>query len=143
MDKRKRNIRLGMAQLDVTVGDFAGNLDKMLRILDEARCQHVDLVVFPELAICGYPPEDLLLKPQFIERNIRYLDKLVQASNGLSVVVGYVESNSCLYNAAAVINDGRHIGTYRKIFLSNYGVFDEGRYFKQGTECHVYVIGGV
>ena len=136
-------MRLGMAQLDVIVGDFAGNFDKMLRTLGEARRQQVDLVVFPELAICGYPPEDLLLKPQFIERNLQYLDKLVQSSSGLSVVAGYVESDGALYNAAAIINDGKHIGTYRKIFLSNYGVFDEDRYFKHGSECLVYMIGGI
>ncbi|MCL2706900.1 MAG: NAD+ synthase [Dehalococcoidia bacterium] len=142
-NKQSRAIRLGMAQLDVTVGDFAGNLGKMLRILDEARSLKVDLVVFPELAVCGYPPEDLLLKPQFIERNLQYLDKLAQASRELCVVAGHVESCGSLYNAAAVINDGQHIGTYRKIFLSNYGVFDEDRYFKPGSECPVYMIGGV
>ncbi|MCL1886050.1 MAG: NAD+ synthase [Dehalococcoidia bacterium] len=143
MNEQARTLRLGMAQLDVTVGDFSGNLDKMLHVLDEARRLNVGLVVFPELAICGYPPEDLLLKPQFIERNLQYLDKLVQASSGLSVIAGYVESGDYLYNAAAIICDGKHIGTYRKIFLSNYGVFDEDRYFKPGSECPVYVIDGV
>ena len=131
-----------MAQIDTTVGDFAGNLEKMVRILDDARRMGVDLVAFPELAICGYPPEDLLLKPQFIEKNIQYLEKLVQASAGISVVVGFVEARGDLYNAAAIIHNGKHVGTYRKIYLPNYGVFDENRYFKAGRECPVYVIAG-
>ncbi|RJO62473.1 MAG: NAD+ synthase [Dehalococcoidia bacterium] len=142
MDKKPRTLRLGMAQIDTTVGDFAGNLEKMVRILDEARHLKVDLVAFPELAICGYPPEDLLLKPQFIDKNLQYLENLVKASAGLSVVVGFVEQRGDLYNAAAVIHDGKHIGTYRKIYLPNYGVFDENRYFKAGSECPVYVIAG-
>jgi NAD+ synthase (glutamine-hydrolysing) len=131
-----------MAQIDTTVGDFAGNLEKMVRILDEARGLKVDLVAFPELAICGYPPEDLLLKPSFIEKNLQYLDKLVKASVGISVVAGFVEARGDLYNAAAIIHNGKHVGTYRKIYLPNYGVFDENRYFKAGSECPVYVIAG-
>jgi NAD+ synthase (glutamine-hydrolysing) len=142
MDKKPRTLRLGMAQIDATVGDFAGNLDKMLRILDEARSLKVDLVAFPELAICGYPPEDLLLKPQFIDKNLQYLDKLVKASAGLTVVAGFVEQRGDLYNAAAVIHNGKHVGTYRKIYLPNYGVFDENRYFRPGDECPVWVIAG-
>jgi len=143
MDKKPRTLRLGMAQVDVTVGDFAGNLDKMLRILDEARRLKVDLLAFPELAACGYPPEDLLLKPSFIEKNLQTLDKLVKASTGLSVVAGFVEQRGDLYNAAAVIHNGKHVGTYRKIYLPNYGVFDENRYFKAGDECPVYTIAGI
>ena len=142
MDKKPRTLRLGMAQIDTTVGDFAGNLEKMVRILDEARRLSVDLVAFPELAICGYPPEDLLLKPQFIDKNIQYLEKLVKASSGIDVVAGFVEMRGDLYNAAAIIHNGKHVGTYRKIYLPNYGVFDENRYFKAGNECPVYVIAG-
>ena len=143
MDKKPRTLRLGMAQIDTTVGDFVGNLEKMVRILDEARRLGVELVAFPELAICGYPPEDLLLKPQFIEKNLQYLDKLVKASSGLSVVAGFVEARGDLYNAAAIIHNGKHVGTYRKIYLPNYGVFDENRYFKAGNECPIYVIAGI
>ncbi|MCL2140920.1 MAG: NAD+ synthase [Dehalococcoidia bacterium] len=143
MNQKPRIIRLGLAQPDVIVGDFAGNYNKLLRVLDDARRQKVDLTVFPELVICGYPPEDLLLKPQFIERNVQYLNKLVQASVGLDVIAGFVESDTYLYNAAAVIHDGKLIATSRKIFLPNYGVFDEERYFKPGADCSVYVIGGV
>lgn len=144
MESTPRTLRLGMAQIDVTVGDFAGNLDRMLRALDAARKLKVDLLAFPELAICGYPPEDLLMKPQFIQKNLQTLDKLAQASAGITVVAGYVEQcGDGLYNAAAIIHDGRHVGTYRKIMLPNYGVFDEDRYFKAGKECTVYTIGGI
>ena len=143
MDKKPRSLRLGMAQIDVTVGDFAGNLDKMLVVLDQARKLKVDLVAFPELSVCGYPPEDLLLKPQFIDRNLQTLDRLVQASAGLTVIAGFVEQRDGLFNAAAVIHNGKHVSTYRKIYLPNYGVFDENRYFKSGDECPVFNIGGV
>jgi predicted amidohydrolase len=133
-----------MAQIDVTVGDFAGNLDRMLRAVDEARSLGVDLLAFPELAVCGYPPEDLLMKPQFIQKNLQTLDKLVKASSGITVVAGFVDKGSDgLYNAAAVIHNGKHVGTYRKIMLPNYGVIDEDRYFKPGRECTVYTIGGI
>ena len=137
-----RLLRLGMAQINTTVGDFDGNLKKMVGVIEEARALKVDLVTFPELAICGYPPEDLLLKPQFIGKNIEYLNKLVQASVGVTVVAGFVESKDDLYNAAAIIHDGKHIATYRKIYLPNYGVFDENRYFRAGDECPVYEIEG-
>ncbi len=137
-----RALRLGMAQINTMVGDFDGNLKKMVAIIDEARLLNVDLVTFPELAICGYPPEDLLLKPQFIEKNIEYLRKLVQASSGITVVAGFVESREALNNAAAIIHDGKHMGTYRKIYLPNYGVFDENRYFRAGNECPVFEIEG-
>ncbi len=137
-----RSLRLGMAQINTTVGDFDGNLKKMVSIIEQARRMKVDVVTFPELAICGYPPEDLLLKPHFIDKNIEYLNKLVQASAGVTVVAGFVESRDALYNAAAIIHDGKNIGTYRKIYLPNYGVFDENRYFRAGDECPVFEIGG-
>ncbi len=144
MNDKPRKLRLGMSQIDVTVGDFAGNLEKMLRVLDEARKLKVDLLAFPELAICGYPPEDLLMKPQFIQKNLQTLEKLAQASIGIAVVAGFVEQRGTeLYNAAAIMHNGRHAGTYRKIMLPNYGVFDENRYFKPGRECTVYTIGGI
>jgi NAD+ synthase (glutamine-hydrolysing) len=82
MESTPRTLRLGMAQIDVTVGDFAGNLDRMLRVLDEARKLRVDLLAFPEMAVCGYPPEDLLMKPQFIQKNLQTLDKLVPGFGG-------------------------------------------------------------
>ncbi len=138
-----RRLRIGMAQINTTVGDFKGNTQKILQAMTEARSLGVDLLTFPELAICGYPPEDLLLKPQFIEENLRSLDKVIGASSGLTLVVGFVDAEGGIYNAAAVIHEGKLAGVYHKIYLPNYGVFDENRYFQAGREYPVYSIGGV
>jgi NAD+ synthase (glutamine-hydrolysing) len=138
-----RRIRIGMAQINATVGDFAGNQRKILKAIQEARTAGVDLLTFPELAICGYPPEDLLFKPQFIAENLKSLDKVIEASKEVTLVVGFVDADGDIYNAAAIIHDGRLIDTYHKTYLPNYGVFDENRYFRAGNRCPVYVIGGV
>lgn len=138
-----RQIRIGMAQINTTVGDFSGNLGKIKENIAQAKSLGVDLITFPELAICGYPPEDLLFKPQFIRENMNCLDKVVASSAGITVVVGFVDSKEDIYNAAAVINDGKLIGIYHKIYLPNYGVFDENRYFRAGNECAVYMVSGV
>ena len=138
-----RRLRIGMAQINTTVGDFTGNRQKILKAINEARSLSVDLLAFPELAICGYPPEDLLFKPQFIAENLRFLEKVVEASSGISVVVGFVDAREDIYNAAAIIHDGKLASVYHKIFLPNYGVFDENRYFRAGNECLVYVIAGI
>lgn len=138
-----RQLRIGMAQVNATVGDFAGNRNKILKAIDQAKSLGVDLLTFPELAICGYPPEDLLFKPQFIAENLRSLEKVVEASSGISIVIGFVDAKEDIYNAAAVIHDGKLAGVYHKIYLPNYGVFDENRYFRAGTECPVYVIAGI
>jgi NAD+ synthase (glutamine-hydrolysing) len=138
-----RRLRIGMAQINTTVGDFAGNRRKILGAIKKARSLGVDLLAFPEMATCGYPPEDLLFKPQFIAENLRSLDKIVAASSGMSIVVGFVDAKEDIYNAAALIHDGRLAGVYHKIYLPNYGVFDENRYFRAGDECPVYTVGGV
>jgi len=132
-----------MAQVNTTVGDFAGNRQKILKAIDEARTLGVNLITFPELAICGYPPEDLLFKPQFIAENIQSLEKVVKASSGITLVIGFVDAKEDIYNAAAIIHDGKLAGVYHKIYLPNYGVFDENRYFRAGTECPIHVIAGV
>ena len=136
-------LRIGMAQINSTVGDLEGNTRKILETVAEARSLEVDLLTFPELAICGYPPEDLLLKPQFIEENLRFLDQVVEHSSGLTIVVGFVDIKDDIYNAAAVLHDGKLAGIYHKISLPNYGVFDENRYFQAGDECPIYIIKGV
>lgn len=138
-----RRLRIGMAQINTTVGDFAGNRQKILKAINEAKSLDTDLLTFPELAICGYPPEDLLFKPQFIAENLRSLEKVVGASSGLSIVVGFVDAKEDIYNAAAIVHDGKLAGVYHKVFLPNYGVFDENRYFRAGSECPVYVIAGI
>ncbi len=138
-----RRLRIAMAQLNVTVGDFEGNLRKMLKGVERAKEQGADLVTFPELAVCGYPPEDLLFKPHFIAENRRYLGKLAEASAGITVIAGFADGDGAIYNAAAVIHDGKLADVYHKIFLPNYGVFDENRYFRPGDSCPVYTIAGV
>ena len=136
-------LRVGVAQINTTVGDFAGNTGKILAAVEEARALNADVVAFPELAICGYPPEDLLLKPQFIQENRRALEKVAEGSSGITVVVGFVDAEKDTYNAAAVLHDGRLVGIYHKAYLPNYGVFDEDRYFRAGNTCPVYTIAGV
>lgn len=138
-----RWLRIALAQINTTVGDFKGNTEKILQVISEAKSLGVDLVTFPELAITGYPPEDLLLKPQFIQENLKCLNQVVEHSLGLSVVVGFVDAKGDLYNAAAVIHNGKLVDVYHKIYLPNYGVFDEDRYFRAGTNCPVYIIAGV
>jgi NAD+ synthase (glutamine-hydrolysing) len=132
-----------MAQVNTTVGDFEGNTRKIVRTIDEAKSLGVDLLTFPELAVCGYPPEDLLLKPQFIQEDLKALERIELRSAGITVVIGFVDSKGDIYNAAAIIHDGRLVCVYHKMYLPNYGVFDENRYFRAGEECPVYVIAGV
>ncbi len=135
-------LRIALAQIDTTVGDLEGNAAKVTRRLVEARAVGADLVAFPELVITGYPPEDLLLKPGFVEANVRTVARLAEQARGITAVVGFVERSSDLYNAAAVLHDGRVAGIYRKHRLPNYGVFDELRYFRKGRgECLFQVSG--
>lgn len=134
------NLRLGLAQINTTVGDLRGNTNKIIRFIDEAKSLGVDLLTFPELAITGYPPEDLLLKPQFIKRNQEYLEEIIEHSSGIAIVVGFVDSDNDTYNAAAVIYNKKLTGVYRKVHLPNYGVFDENRYFQPGIECPIFVL---
>ncbi len=138
-----RRLRIGMAQINTTVGDFAGNQRRIKEAMAEASSLGANLITFPELAICGYPPEDLLLKPQFIEENLKSLGHIIEQSAGLNIVVGFIDAKNDIYNAAAVIHDGKLVGVYHKIYLPNYGVFDENRYFKSGSEYPVYIIDGV
>jgi NAD+ synthase (glutamine-hydrolysing) len=138
-----RQLRIGLAQVNTTVGDFTGNRRIILKAIEEARSLGVALLTFPELAICGYPPEDLLFKPQFIAENLRSLEKVAEAASGITIIVGFVDAREDIYNAAAVIHDGKLAGIYHKIFLPNYGVFDENRYFRAGSECPVYTIAGI
>ena len=134
--------RLALAQINPTVGDLDGNTRKIIDHIEQARSFQADLVAFPELAITGYPPEDLLFKPQFIQANLASLKEVARASRGIAVVVGFVDADADIYNAAALAYDGEVVGTYHKMYLPNYGVFDEERYFKAGTQCPVFVVGG-
>lgn len=136
-------IRFGIAQINPTVGDLSGNTGKIVEFIDLAKSLGVDLIAFPELAITGYPPEDLLLKPQFIKQNKECLDRITEHSSDIAVAVGFVDSDGDTYNAAAVLCNQELVGTYHKFYLPNYGVFDENRYFQAGKECPVFTICGI
>ena len=138
-----RKFRVALAQINVTVGDLPGNTAKILDVISDARDAGANLVAFPELTVPGYPPEDLLLKPQFLTENRLCMEQIAEASQGICVVVGFANFvGGEVYNAAAVAYDGKHVGTYHKQFLPNYGVFDEDRYFRSGESCPVYVVDG-
>jgi NAD+ synthase (glutamine-hydrolysing) len=126
-------LRVALCQINTTVGDLDGNVARVIAALSEADDQGCDLAVFPELAITGYPPEDLLLKPGFVGDNRRALDAVAQASSSCAAVVGFVDVGRDLYNAAAVCAFGRVQAVYRKRNLPNYAVFDEQRYFAPGA----------
>ena len=138
-----RTFRLAMAQINPTVGDLKGNTSKILGYIEEARRQRADLVAFPEMAIPGYPPEDLLFKAQCIADNRACLDQGIQSSKGIAVVLGFVHLDEELYNSAAVIQDGELLGIYHKMHLPNYSVFDEKRYFAGGDKGMVLNMNGV
>ncbi|HLB25042.1 MAG TPA: NAD+ synthase [Nitrospirota bacterium] len=138
-----RTLRLAMAQVNCTVGDLAGNTRKIIEYMQMAKDEGADIVAFPELAITGYPPEDLLLKPRFIDGNLDALGEIAAASKGISAVVGFVDRSDDIYNAAAFVSGGALIDVYHKTYLPNYGVFDEYRYFQSGKGCPIYVLGGV
>ncbi len=120
--------------MNATVGDLTGNAEIIAQRLEEARDVGAHIVAFPELAITGYPPEDLLLKPSFVEANHKALLGLAKETRDLTAIVGFVERDVDLFNAAAVFHDGEWVETYRKQRLPNYGVFDELRYFRPGNE---------
>src|SRR5512132_3424169 len=138
-----RRLRVALGQINATVGDLEGNVRLIVHGIERARALGCSLVAFPELAITGYPPEDLLFKPAFIEANLRALDAVTRASRGLSVVVGFVDKRDDIFNAAAILHDGARAGVYHKQYLPNYGVFDENRYFQAGTETPVFTCGDV
>ena len=131
-------LRIALAQINATVGDLSGNRDKILEGLEKARQAGAGLVAFPELAVTGYPPEDLLLKPDFVESAQRILTELGPATKGLIAVIGGLWVEDDLYNGAAVFSDGKLITVYTKHFLPNYGVFDENRYFQVGQKNPVF-----
>ncbi|MDH4223830.1 MAG: NAD+ synthase [candidate division Zixibacteria bacterium] len=137
------SFRVGLAQINCTVGDLEGNTRKIIHYMDKARKMGVELVCFPELSITGYPPEDLLLKPQFIEDNLKALKKIIPKTGGLTAVVGFVDKNGEIYNAAAIIHNKKLVDIYHKSNLPNYGVFDEYRYFQPAENFSVYQLGNL
>ena len=133
--------RVALAQINPTVGDLAGNTRAILESLERAQEAGADLVAFPELALTGYPPEDLLLKASFLRENRRCLERIRQATGDMVAVVGFVDDPDEIYNAAAVLHRGRVAGVHYKTFLPNYGVFDEDRYFMRGSRLSVFNLG--
>ena len=126
-------IRVALAQINVTVGDFSGNMQKILDNIKKARELDADLIAFPELTITGYPPEDLLFHPQFIQDNLKCLQQIVPKTEGITAIVGFADLvDDKIFNAAAIIHNGKQVTVYHKIHLPNYGVFDEERYFEAG-----------
>jgi len=138
-------VRIGIAQINAGVGDLEGNVEKIVQFAEMASRQGADIVAFPELAVTGYPPEDLLLKPKFVEDNYASLVRIAKKTSLLemAIVVGFVDRSDDIYNAAAVISRGKIAGIYHKNYLPNYGVFDEKRYFKTGTGCPLFLLWGI
>jgi len=139
-------LRIALAQINPKVGDLDGNVAKICAAYDAAEDAGCDIAAFPELAITGYPPEDLVLKPGFVADNLTALGKVAARTRRCTAIVGYVASDRDIYNAAAVCVGGEVVGTYRKRLLPNYAVFDEARYFMPGDDSdpyELYVIGGV
>src|SRR6266508_2510359 len=127
-------MRLALVQMNTVVGDLDGNRDRIVARLEEAREAGADLVLFPELATTGYPPEDLLLRPGFLRAAAKTLDAVAAETRGIAALVGAPHLDRDLFNACAVCADGEVKAMYRKQFLPNYGVFDEDRYFQPGRE---------
>ena len=134
-------MRLALAQINTVVGDLEGNRDRILARLEEARDAQADLVLFPELAVTGYPPEDLLLRPGFVRAAERTLQEIAAAVRGTAALVGFPHFDRDLFNACAVCADGEVKSVYRKRFLPNYGVFDEDRYFAAGRNLVLLQLG--
>ena len=137
------SLRIALAQIDTTVGDIAGNVAKVQEHIARARHQGAELVVFPELAVTGYPPEDLLLKEHFLSDARTALQRLAAETKDIVALVGFPERAEDVYNATAVLAEGEVRGVYRKTYLPNYGVFDEERYFQSGSRGALMQVGDV
>jgi NAD+ synthase (glutamine-hydrolysing) len=138
----KNTLRLALGQINTTVGDIAGNGKKIIGVIRRARNMGADLVAFPELAIPGYPPEDLLLNPTFVKVNLETLTQVAHSTERITAIVGFADMQDDIYNAAAILHEGKLAGVYHKMYLPNYGVFDENRYFQSGREPLVFELNG-
>ncbi len=147
MSEKREKIRIGLAQMNPAVGDLAGNLEKIRSTTLEAKRRGVQILAFPELMLCGYPPEDLLLKPRFLQDCEKALGKAADLARGIVLLVGAPEPpgepGRNPHNTCAVLFRGRVAARYRKMHLPNYGVFDERRYFEPGAEALVARFGGL
>jgi len=135
--------RIALAQFDPTIGDLEGNANLIVDWIARARAAGADIVAFPELAVTGYPPEDLVLRRSFVSDNLRALERVVERTSSITAIVGFVDrDDGHIYNAAGVIHERRLVARYHKHRLPNYGVFDEERYFRHGVHAPVYRIAG-
>jgi NAD+ synthase (glutamine-hydrolysing) len=137
-----RTLRIGLCQINTTVGDIEGNTRKILDSISRGKRMGVDLLAFPEMAVTGYPPEDLLLMTKFIEANLKAVKTIARATSSITVVVGFVNKDRDIFNAAALLHHGKRIDAYAKSYLPNYGVFDENRYFQAGRENFIFTLKG-
>lgn len=141
---KNRLLRVGLAQVNSCVGDLEGNKEKIIQFIRKAKEGLCDIVVFPELAITGYPPEDLLLKKHFISDNLTALNAIVKQTFGIMAIVGFVDrEKGKIFNAAAIINNGKLKGVYHKKKLPNYSIFDEKRYFEPGLKKPLFRLGKI
>jgi NAD+ synthase (glutamine-hydrolysing) len=135
-----RTLRIGLCQINTTVGDIEGNTKKILAYIAKGKRIGADLLVFPEMAITGYPPEDLLLMPKFIEANLKAIKRIAKATSSIAAVIGFVNKDGDIFNSAALLHNGKMVDVYSKIYLPNYGVFDEDRYFQSGKENFIFIL---
>jgi len=137
------NLRIALAQVNMTLGDFEENSKKIIYFINRGISDQVDIITFPELAISGYPPEDLLFNNDFLKANKKFLRKIVSHVNNITAVIGFVDHKKFTYNAAAIISNRKLVDVYHKALLPNYGVFDEKRYFMPGARYPVYTYGDI
>ena len=135
-----RTLRIGLCQINTTVGDIEGNTKKILDYIAKGKKMAADLLAFPEMAVTGYPPEDLLLMPKFIESNLKAISRIAKATSSVTAIVGFVDKKGDIFNSAAILHNGKMIDVYSKIYLPNYGVFDEDRYFQPGKENFIFTL---
>lgn len=129
--------RIALAQINSVVGDLSGNSKKIVDYIDRAVDSDCDMVVFPELAITGYPPEDLIFRNSFVKANMEKMNDIVKSRSDIIIVVGFIDSNEKIYNAVSISHGSEIVDVYHKIYLPNYGVFDEDRYFATGSKISV------
>jgi NAD+ synthase (glutamine-hydrolysing) len=135
-----RTLRIGLCQINTTVGDIEGNTKKIIDYIAKGKKMGADLLVFPEMAVTGYPPEDLLLMPKFIDANLKAIKTIAKSTSSMTAVVGFVNKDGDIFNSAALLHDGKLEDAYSKIYLPNYGVFDEDRYFQGGKENFIFTL---
>ena len=143
MSEKQGTIRIYCAQINPAVGDIKGNFARIAQHIVSAQDNEADIIAFGELALTGYPPEDLLLKPAFIEENLAHLSKIRELTENITVITGFVNKNFDIYNSAAILSNKKTAAIYNKQYLPNYSVFDEERYFQKGTENFIFKLGPI